>query len=98
LSLEEIDKYFGNSGDYQNIKRKISDNGRYIKDSNGNTFSNIYDSIRVSKFNNSDWWLRSRGVNSESATIVNDDGSVRVYGYRADVFTGVRPALWLNLN
>ena len=100
LSLDEADKYFGNSGNYQNKKRKISDNGKYITDSNGSSFSNIHDISRVSKLNNkaSEWWLRSPGLDDYTTAIVNDDGSVRVFGYRADVHTGVRPALWLNLN
>ncbi|MBQ4358673.1 MAG: hypothetical protein II767_00285 [Proteobacteria bacterium] len=51
------------------------------------------------------WWLRSPGEKSNSAAIVNLDGmfqSSNVYEHEDNSnfynrFTGVRPALWLNL-
>ncbi|MDR0474170.1 MAG: DUF6273 domain-containing protein, partial [Treponema sp.] len=102
---EEADKYFGNSGDYLNKKRK---NGNQIADSNGYWLSNNHDGERVAKDGNGTacwWWLRSPGDVSRDAAYVDVGGGVGVYGGRVYVngikvildYGGVRPALWLNL-
>jgi len=105
LSLEEVDRYFGNSGDYQQKRLKKYKNGRWIADSYGSVFSNVHDSDRQAKFNNGAcwWWLRSPGDISNYAAYVGTVGFVGVYGIhvygdhvRSDS-GGVRPALWLNL-
>jgi len=100
LSLEEVDRYFGNSGDYQQKRRKKSENGKWIADDNGWSLSNAHDSDRQAKFNNEAcwWWLRSPGLLSNSAARVTGDGSVSVSGNDVDIDSGgVRPAFWLNL-
>ena len=104
LSLEEVDRYFGNSGDYENRRRKIYEgqwpSGRWVSADYGFGFSNANDSDRIARYNNEAlwWWLRSPGGISGSAAGVNVGGGVRVSGgVNFDVFGGVRPALWLNL-
>jgi len=100
LSLEEIDSYFGNSGDYQNQRRKKYKNGEFIADNNGWYFSNIYDVSR--QVSSSDtvpfWWLRSPGLDSFGAAFVCSNGTVNVDGGLIHgPKGGVRPALWLNM-
>jgi len=89
LSLEEVDRYFGDSGDYKN-KRGV---GKYY-------FSNAHDSDRQAKFGKEVcwWWLRSPGDLSDLAAYVDDDGYVYVIGGSVGIDSGgVRPAFWLNL-
>ena len=100
LDLEEVDKYFGNSTDYVNKKRKVQDIGGIISDINGYYFTNNHDSERVTEYNHKScwWWLRSPGGNSKSASCVYDDGGVNVSGFIVNnLHGGVRPALWLKI-
>jgi len=104
LSLEEVDKYFGDSGDYLRMKRKSFDsNGNAIENPNGWVFSNSHDRERVAVVGYAEtwWWLRSPGASGGSAATVNVAGSVNVSGRDVDTFHpemgGVRPALWLIL-
>jgi len=99
LSLEEADKYFGDSGDYQNKRRKEPKNKKFITASDGKFFSNIHDGERIAKIRNKadSWWLRSP-VNRCKAANVGRDGYVIVGDFTVDLsLPGVRPALWLNL-
>jgi hypothetical protein len=100
LSIEGVDRYFGNSGDYQNKRRKRYDNGKWIADSSGNCLSNTHDGDRQATFRNRTcwWWLLSPGYRNYRAAYVNADGSAYVMGIivRND-FGGVRPVFWLNL-
>jgi len=98
LSLEEVDRYFGDSGDYLIKKRKMYGDDKFITDSNGNYLSNTYDNDRVTNYDNEVcwWWLRSPGCVSNYVAIVHISGGIRVSG--KDVCFdrgGVRPALWL---
>ena len=90
LSLEEADRYFGDSGDYRNINRKGS---------GGYWFSNDHDEERQAAYEGDAgyWWLRSSGFDSRDATYVYDTGRVGVYGINVTYIRGVRPALWLYL-
>jgi len=100
LSLEEADKYFGDSGDYQNKKRKEYKDEKYITISDGSLLSNIHDDKRIAKHGNRAfwWWLRSPGEGSNHAVDVLRDGCVNVNGISVDYHNcGVRPALWLKL-
>ena len=105
LSLEEADRYFGNSGDYLNERRKDFnfDNLSFAADSNGGFFSNLGDNHRQAKYADAPafWWLRSPGILNSSAAFVFDNGGVGVFGLDLycilDVICGVRPALWLKL-
>jgi len=89
LSIEEIVKYFGDSGQ---LKNKNLNNGYYINDQ--------YNSNRITKFGNEAvyWWLRSIGQMGIGAAFVYDSGAVHVSGRAVNHDdTGVRPALWLKL-
>ena len=100
LSLEEADKYFGNSGDYTNKNQKRYDNDKFVANSYGSYLSNEYDRDRASKDEKGKacwWWLRSPGGISYCAAYVNSYGYVRDSGNYVDFYYGVRPALWLNL-
>ena len=102
LSLEEIDKYFGNSGDYLAKKNRHdwdNDKKEWIKDDNdGWTVSNAHDKDREIRNNYSWWWLRSPGLRNDHAASVCGNGAIDVGGGDANNVGGVRPALWLNLN
>jgi hypothetical protein len=89
LSLEEVIKYFGDSGKL----RKRPKDAYWIDDR--------YNRARVAKDGNggaSWWWLRAPGQKSYIAASVNVVGGLSVSGYDVvDDDGGVRPALWLNL-
>jgi hypothetical protein len=84
LSLEEVDRYFGNSGVYEN--KIIPDNM---------ILTNRYDSERAAM---DPWWLRTPGEGKSKASFVAADGSVDVIGYPVNSYdVGVRPAMWIKL-
>ena len=103
LSLDELVKYFGDSGDLRNKRRKDY-SGNSISD--GYCVNDNYNNARMA--NNytsswSSWWLRSPGKNSYRAAVV-EYGCINVEGFYVyqgrdigDERVGVRPALWLNL-
>ena len=87
LSLEEVVKYFGDSGQLRNRpSNEIIDDQynseRIATDANGGA---------------SEWRLRSPGSNSDSAALVLSVGRVLVRGYVIYANAPFRPALWLNL-
>ena len=89
LSLGEVVKYFGDSGQLSGRQGEI----RRIKDE--------FNSARIAK--NADgsdswWWLRSSGFYGLNAVYVNPGGWIYVDGNNVHLYGGgVRPALWLNL-
>jgi co-chaperonin GroES (HSP10) len=101
LSLEEVDMYFGNSGDYQKKRRKtVYSNEEYYERSDGLGFSNSNNSKRIAKLSGevSTWLLRSPGNCNGTVAYVEKAGYVIVQGsWTLDYPTGVRPALWLSL-
>jgi len=85
LSLYEVDKYFGNSGDYQGM----------IK-TNNLRLSNKFDADRAVI---EPWWLRSPGSSKANVAFVTGGGTVYVSGNPANIKAmGVRPALMLDLS
>ena len=99
LSLDEVVRYFGDSGQLGN--QNHPDNYFY-------GFSDIFNQERIAHELNGAarwrWWLRSPGFSfdldyySAIPAFIDTDGSVVVFGgYRAYFDLGVRPALWLNL-
>jgi len=99
LSIEEADRYFGNSGDYLNKRQKKYDNGKWISDNDGWILSNVHDSSRVAKHNGlaSLWWLRSPGYNDCTVSYVSTTGNIALNGDRVCIGRGgIRPALWIN--
>jgi len=103
LSLEEVDRYFGDSGDYLNERRKKWVDDGFQERDNGSYLSNAYDSERVAilGYGETWWWLRSPGSVGASAAVVGIDGSVDVRGRDVNAMHtdmgGVRVALWLNM-
>jgi len=99
LSLEEADRYFGDSGDYVNKRRKTYKNGKWIADSDGLRFSNSHDKDRIANYGSKAcwWWLRSPGYNSHDAAHVNVGGGVGVHGDGVITDGGVRLVLWLKV-
>ena len=90
LSLSEVVRYFGDSGQLEN-----QPSGTYW-------INDQYNNERAAKFNNKQtwWWLRSPGNGSDDAASVSYGGNVSVFGNDVDDSGdrgGVRPALWLNL-
>ena len=90
LSIEEVVKYFGDSGQLRN---RPSNSTYFIDDK--------YNSARKAVDADGDascWWLRSPGYISSRAASVDYVGSIIIYG--SDAYSdsgGIRPALWLNL-
>ena len=89
LSIEEVVKYFGDSGQ---LKNRPDDTWR---------ISDEYDPARVITGECGkalSWWLRSPGCMSANAVHVGRDGHVCIQGLIVSCpTTGVRTALWLNL-
>jgi hypothetical protein len=103
LSISEVVKYSGDSGDLKNRKGWYWEGDKWIlKDSKGYAINDQFNQKRIAKYNGSEacWWLRSPGYYSIYAALVLTDGLVNLGGYDVDfvsVYGGVRPVLWLNL-
>ena len=101
LSLDELVKYFGDSGDLQKKKRYGWEDSKFVLKLDGYCLHDQYYNERIAKDGAGRacwWWLRSSGYDGYYATYVRNDGHVYVLGI--DVNNdggGVRPALWLNL-
>ena len=94
LSIEEVVRYFGNSGQLKN-KNPNSKNSKY-------RIHDQYNFARIARKADgmaSWWWLRSPGRDSSCAAFVHVVGYVDIDGLyvRDNCVAGVRPALWLNL-
>ena len=107
LSLEEVVKYFGDSGQLANRPSEdvwIDDqyNGNRIACHVGGTYySNFWDeTYTVAAGKTWWWWLRSTGNDAGRAARVNQDGRVFVLGSNVGIDDngGVCPALWLKLD
>ena len=92
LSLEEVVKYFGDSGQLLN--------------GNPNHIDQIFDKYNFARKATYKlvgvvmWWLRSPGGAGNRAAIVGGDGRILVNGANLDFVWGlrcVRPSLWLTL-
>jgi len=98
LSLEEVDRYFGNSGDYLHNRRKKYEEGKWVADDSGWILSNLHDDSRVAKHNGlaSLWWLRTPGYSDCTVAYVGTPGYIPTNGDRVCIGRGgVRPALWV---
>jgi len=91
LSIEEVVKYFGDSGQIQNPK-PIPD--YYIADTyNQNRVA--FDKSGATKW----WWLRSPGSVAKRTAYVSTGGLLIISGYDVNnMNAGVRPALWIKLS
>jgi len=100
LSVSEVIRYFGDSGDLKKRRRK---NEWGDPERGGGFFFDRYNGRRIACYRNFPawWWLRSPGERYSMPSFINFDGSIGlegrdVYG-GADGNGGVRPALWLSL-
>jgi hypothetical protein len=93
LSIEEIVKYFGDSGELSKKPANATvENILYISDS--------YDSARQAKNlsgANTWWWTRSPGGGSPAAIGIGDSGRIHMHGSKVDSTNGggIRPAMWI---
>ena len=79
LSVGEVDKYFGNSGDYVNKNRKqyITGTGQMVVNKDGSLISNSHDNDRIAFYDSRHgrmalaWWLRTTGDVSHYGYIEN---------------------------
>ncbi|MCL2633010.1 MAG: DUF6273 domain-containing protein [Oscillospiraceae bacterium] len=86
LSLEEVVKYFGDSGQL------------YTKKSS--PINDAYNSARTATFDGKNrwWWVRSPGNATNNAANINNNGFIDVSGDHVDNNNGgIRPALWITL-
>lgn len=93
LSIDEVVKYFGDSGLLQNRKDYL------------NIINDKYNSARKAvNFDDASawWWLRSPGDMPDFAAYVCVDGTLHISGslvaIAGGIGGGVRPALWLKIN
>ena len=86
--LEEVVKYFGDSGQLANGN---PDSSYSIDDE--------YSKARVAQYDeaNERWWLRSSGIEPEFTAMVARCGMLEVGGYFAEKREGLRPALWITM-
>jgi hypothetical protein len=100
LSIEEVLKYFGDSGDYDAKVRWWWKDSKLVKAKNGNCLHDQYDNARIAHMydsgNTALWWLRSPGNRQRRAATVRRVGYVSVSGDPVNDSVAVRPALWLN--
>jgi hypothetical protein len=95
LSLEEVVRYFGDSGAF----------GNWNRDGDIYHIDDEYNSARVAIDKNTGapwwWWLRTRGMFEESVVPITYEGYIPVMGFQFEHpgrdDGGVRPALWLDL-
>ena len=105
LSLDEVVRYFGDSGQLRNQNHANNESWGFNDEYSGVRVASCLDSCTYNDYHYdagygtaSWWWLRSPGFYSNLAAFVISDGFLYVYGI--DVYVGsggVRPALWLNL-
>ncbi|GHU55325.1 hypothetical protein FACS1894132_11270 [Clostridia bacterium] len=88
LSVSEVAKYFGDSGQLVNgnPNSKWWVNDQYNK----NRVANDEKGKAVW------WWLRTPGMHKNTAVYVNTGGSINLAGHRSyDSGGGIRPAIWV---
>jgi hypothetical protein len=93
LSLEEVVKYFGDSGQLANQPQ--SDVYRI------DNIDDAYNDARIAYDTNGEdwpWWLRSPGASGNGAASVSMDGQIYVRGNEVTSGGYIRPALWLSLD
>ena len=90
LSLDEVVRYFGDSGQLEN------------QPEDAYAIDDQFNDARIARTTSGEalwWWLRSPGVSGRGsfAAAVDDDGQVFVSGeWVGSEYVGVRPAMWLD--
>ena len=102
LSVQEIIKYFGDSGDFdKRIGFWLSMEGAWWGDGLGQGFSDAYNTARIARDADGKptfWWTRSPGYEHWAAVPVGDNGALgAMTGWDVGAEIGVRPAMWLKL-
>jgi len=90
LSVEEVVRYFGDSG-----KLALQPDVQYSEG-----FSDEYDEARIAltlEGKPRTWWLRSAGDRPSYAAVIGYDGYFSDCGEPTSSWYGVRPAMWLSL-
>jgi len=96
LSIEEVEKYFGSDISARIALSAYGDESTWWMQPIG-YWRNYYGQPR-SPGDTTAWWLRSPGNENKFAARVFGNGSIETRGYFVNFrYTGVRPALWLNL-
>jgi hypothetical protein len=99
LSLEEVVKYFGDSGLLANPPADTIVSTEHGTQINGE-MNDEYNEARIAHTpsgNTSSWWLRSPGFLGRDAALVNADGSIYVGGNVLISGGNIRPAMWVKL-
>jgi len=87
LSVDEVVRYFGDSGQLQNHEE---DEWRIHDQYNSARIAHNTDGVAVW------WWLRSPGLTEERAINIGfADGYVLIDGLPSDEAGGIRPAMWM---
>jgi hypothetical protein len=104
LSIDEVVRYFGDSGRLANRLTHGAGtnwiNDRYNEVRIANHAGQAFDGWKITSGDPSRWWLRSQGFSGSGPAGVDGGGFIRLYGFGQnafDGFGGVRPALWLNI-
>jgi len=113
LSLDEVVRYFGDSGDLLNKKKQEidwdkstidEDKGIYniisFDSPDGYQLSDKYNMARITKDADGKervWWLRSPSGWTDRAVAVYGDGGLAVLGIYFGLDGGVRPAMWIKI-
>jgi hypothetical protein len=104
IRLDEVIRYFGDSGDFENRNAwnfKGTSVKNYVPSKDGSIIRDEYNENRIAKYQGKPcfWWLRTPGPGgNHSLVVVSDDGSIFIHGYsNSGSPQGIRPALWLNL-
>jgi len=110
LSIDEVLKYFGDSGDLKNRKGWKVDYGKsnlvtgetvYVEKPNGYYINDEFNQARVARDKWGEecwWWLRSPGFVPETVSDVANNGALNVLGGKMFTYIGgVRPAMVIKL-
>ena len=97
LSLEEIVKYLGDSGQLSKKSwPRENDNDLSKPCLINDEYDNLHSAINEfgEKYH---YWLRSPGRDASHAAIVREDGTIDLGGEPVDTLAGIRPAMWVKL-
>jgi len=101
LSMDEVVKYFGDSGDWAARKGWwASLEGLWLGNGFGQIFFDQYNIARIAKDTNgasTSWRTRSLGRLSIYTIIVDQSGACNITGWSGQSDEGIRPAMWVNI-